>query len=426
MDDSSPLTNLKMQLKMRLVDVMDATPPNERGKIKRSELQSSLNTALDQLLRNSEQPIFLSPEQREQLLLDVVDDVMGLGPLDDVMNDETISEIMINGPFQVFIERDGRIIETDLKFKDNDHLLRVIERLLEPINRNVNESEPICDATLPNGARLNIIIPPVVLNGAVITIRRASRQWRMQDYLEVGMLSPEAAEFLECCVRAKVNMLVSGGTSTGKTTLVTVLSECIEKGSRIITIENVPELDLIDTNHWIRMVAKSANIQGKGEIALRELVKNALRMRPDRIILGEARGGEAFDVVQAMHSGHDGFITVLHANTARGALERMETLMLLSGLDLPAAACRVQIESAIDLVVHVARYADGSRRVANISQVMGTNSEGYVLEELFKWESSGYTDDGRMVGECRYTEKTPKFLDKFKLANVAVPSWVKQ
>ncbi len=425
MDDASPITSLKMQLKMRLVDIMDATPPEERGNVKSSDIQNSLNMVLNQML-SSNDDIVLSPEQRQSLITEVLDAVMGLGPLDEVMSDETISEIMINGPYQVFIERDGKIIETDLKFKDNEHLLQVTERLLEPINRNVTESDPICDATLPNGARLNIIVPPVVLNGAVITIRRKSREWTMPQYLEAGMLSPEAAEFLESCVRAKVNMLVSGGTSTGKTTLVTVLSECIEKDSRIITIENVPELELINRKHWIRMVAKQANVQGKGEIALRELVKNALRMRPDRIILGEARGGEAFDVVQAMHSGHDGFITVLHANTPRGALERLETLMLLSGLDLPAAACRVQIESAIDLVVHVARYADGSRRVSAISQVVGSSNDGYVLEDLFRFESTGYSEDGKMQGACQYTEKVPKFMDKFKLENVTVPDWVAQ
>jgi pilus assembly protein CpaF len=293
------------------------------------------------------------------------------------------------------------------------------------VGLTVNESNPLCDAMLADGSRINVIIPPLVLNGPVVTIRRKSRAWTVHDFVTVGALSEQAAQCLETCVKAKVNVVISGGTSTGKTTLVSILSTCIPSDERVITIENVAELELLGREHWIRLVAKAANLEGRGEIPLRALVKNALRMRPDRIILGEARGGEALDVVQAMHSGHDGFITVLHANTPRSALERLETLMLMSGLDLPPTACRMQIASAVDLVVHMGRFADGSRRIAAITQVLGTSQqEGYELEDLFTFDVEGFSSDGKLQGACRYTGARPKFLAKFRLNKVEVPAWL--
>ena len=297
----------------------------------------------------------------------------------------------------------------------------MIERMLGSVHLSVNESSPLCDASLPDGSRINVIIPPLALNGPVVTIRRKGRDWTMRDYMATGALSDQAAEFLEGCVKAKVNLVISGGTSTGKTTLVTILASCIPAHHRIITIESVAELSLVGRQHWVRLVSKAPNAEGHGEMPLRTLVKNALRMRPDRIILGEARGGEALDVVQAMHSGHDGFITVLHANSTRAALERLETLMLMSGLDLPPAACRMQIASAVDVVVHVGRFADGSRRVAAITQVLGSSQEGFQMEDLFALDAEGFSEDGRLRGTCRYTGVRPKCLAKFRLNNVPVP-----
>ncbi|MBI3083223.1 MAG: CpaF family protein [Candidatus Omnitrophica bacterium] len=298
--------------------------------------------------------------------------------------------------------------------------------MLNPMGLAVNESNPLCDASLPDGSRINVIIPPLALNGPVVTIRRTLRKWEMQEYVALDSLDDQAAELLEACVRAKVNMAFSGGTSTGKTTLVAILSQYIPATERIITIENVPELELSGREHWIRLIAKAPNFEGRGEVLLRTLVKNALRMRPDRIILGEARGGEALDVVQAMHSGHDGFLTVLHANSPLAALERLQILMQMSGLDVPPAACRMQIANAVDLVIHMARFVDGSRRIETITQVLGATEGGFELEDLFTFESQGFSSNGQLQGKCRYTGVRPKFLRKFHLNNVPVPSWVSQ
>jgi len=415
---------LKARLKMRLVDLLEATPDGYRSTAQRKGLEENLTQVFKAFpvedLRGSK----LSSEDELRLIREVIDDVVGLGPLDRLLADPTVTEIMVNGPHEIFVERKGQLTRIDGKFRDVSHLMTVIERMLSSAGLSVNESNPLCDGTLADGSRINVIIPPLVLNGPVVTIRTKSTAWTMENYVKAGALSEQAAEFLRACVRAKVNMVISGGTSTGKTTLVSILANDISKEERIITIENVAELELHGREHWIRLVGKAPNLEGRGEIPLRTLVKNALRMRPDRLILGEARGGEALDVVQAMHSGHDGVMTVLHANTPRAALERLETLMLMSGLDLPPAACRTQIASAVDLVIHIGRYADGSRHVAAITQVHGTSQEGFELEDLFVFEAQGYTSDGRLQGSCRYTGVKPKCLSKFHLSNVEVPSWV--
>lgn len=421
--DNGVYERLKTRLKIRLVDLLDGAHDATLASAQRQHLEESLQQVL-KALPDEFRGIRLSGEEERRLVEEVMDDVVGLGPLDRVLADPTVTEIMINGPHEIFVERDGRLTRIDGKFRDVPHLMTVIERMLSSAGLSVNESNPLCDGTLADGARINVIIPPLVLNGPVVTIRTKSTAWTMENYVKAGALSEQAAEFLRACVRAKVNMVISGGTSTGKTTLVSILANDISKGERIITIENVAELELHGREHWIRLVGKAPNLEGRGEIPLRTLVKNALRMRPDRLILGEARGGEALDVVQAMHSGHDGVMTVLHANTPRAALERLETLMLMSGLDLPPAACRTQIASAVDLVIHIGRYADGSRHVAAITQVHGTSQEGFELEDLFVFEAQGYTADGRLQGTCRYTGVKPKCLSKFRLSNVEAPSWV--
>ena len=362
--------------------------------------------------------------EEERFLDDLINETLGLGPLDALFKDPTITEIMINGPKQIFVERAGRVQPTNAQFRDTNHLMVTIERMLDPMGLSVNESAPLCDASLPDGSRINVIIPPLVLNGPVVTIRRKLRTWEMPDYVATGSLDAQVAEFLQACVRAKVNIIFSGGTSTGKTTLVAILSGAIPPDERIITIENSPELELPNRTHWIRLVSKSSNLEGRGEIPLRTLVRNALRMRPDRIILGEARGGEALDVVQAMHSGHDGFLTMLHANSPTAALERLQTLMQLSGIELSPATCRMQIASAVDLIVHLGRFVDGSRRIVTISQVAGIGPDGFILEDMFVFETQGFSSDDRLQGGCRYTGAKPIFLEKFTLNNIPMPSWM--
>ncbi len=422
-DANGAYERVKARLKMRLADLLEGSPNTYRSAAQRKSLEENL-TQVFRALPDDLRGVRISGDDERRLVQEVIDDVVGLGPLDPLMADPTVTEIMVNGPHEIFVERAGHLERVEARFRDVHHLMMVIERMLSAVGLTVNESEPLCDASLPDGARINVIIPPLILNGPTLTIRTKSRTWTMDDYVKVGGLSVEGAEFLKACVRAKVNMVISGGTSTGKTTLVSILSNEIPQAERIITIENVAELELPGRDHWIRLVGKSANLEGRGEIPLRTLVRNALRMRPDRIILGEARGGEALDVVQAMHSGHDGVMTVLHANTPRAALERLETLMLMSGLDLPPAACRTQIASAVDLVVHIGRFADGSRHVAAITQVLGVSQEGFELEDLFVFEGQGYTTDGQLRGAYRYTGAKPKCLAKFHLSNVDVPSWV--
>ncbi len=421
-ETTGALQRIKARMKVQLVDLIDGKSRGPGREVPREALMENLA----QVYKTSPESrgLGLSGVEQDRLIQDVINEVVGLGPLDPLLVDSTISEIMVNGPHEVFVEREGRLQRVDAAFRDTDHLMSVIDRMLGTVGQVINETNPLCDASLRDGSRINVIIPPLVLNGPVVTIRRKGRDWSMNDYLMIGALSEQAAGFLGACVKAKVNLVISGGTSTGKTTLVSILSAFIPREERIITIENIAELELPGREHWIRLVAKQGLVDGRGEIPLRTLVKNALRMRPDRIILGEARGGEALDMVQAMHSGHDGFITVLHGNTPRAALERLETLMLMSGLDLPPAACRTQIASAVDLVIHVGRYADGTRRVAAISQVLGTSQDGFQLEDIFTFDAQGFSATGQLQGTCRYTGVRPKALPKFHLNNVEVPAWL--
>ena len=415
---------LKHTLKLRLAELLDRDTsggprtPFDRGTIS-THVRRVLSTA-----QAASSPFILSAPEQERLVEELADEIVGLGPLEPLLVDSEITEIMVNGPAQIYIERHGRLERLPAVFRDTNHLMAVIERLLAQAGTSVTESNACVDASLPDGTRVNVIIPPLVLNGPTMTIRAKLREWHMDDFLALGSLSAQAAEFLEMCVRAKVNLVVSGGTSTGKTALVSVLSSCIPAAERIITIENIAELDLPNREHWIRLVARERNIEGRGEISLRNLVRNALRMRPDRIILGEARGGEALDVVQAMHTGHDGVITVLHANSSHAALERLETLMLMSEVDLPPRACRMQIASAVDLVVQMGRFADGSRRIAAITQLLGVAADDFALEDLFRFEAQGFSPDGRLHGTLRYTGVRPKFLQKFQLNNVPLPGWI--
>jgi pilus assembly protein CpaF len=411
---------LKHSLKLRLAQLSNT----QRGPatLDRDTIAAQLKFLVNAI--GGAQKAGVNGEDQERLVAEIASEVLGAGPLDPLLADPEIIEIMVNGPSQVFVERLGRMERSPVTFRDNDQLLFIIERILDRAGLTVNEAEPLVDASLPDGTRVNVIIPPLSLDGPLITLRKKSRRWDLDGLLAQQSLSKEAAEFLVACVAAKANIIISGGTSTGKTTLVSVLSAFIPPEERIITIENVAELELVNREHWIRLVARAPNIEGKGEIPLRALVANALRMRPDRIILGEARGGEALDVVQAMTTGHDGVITVLHANSTRSAVERLETLMLMSGLELPPFACRAQIASAVDLIVHLMRFADGRRCIGAITQVLGNAQEGIAIEDLFSLDTEGRPEGEARQG-LRYTGAKPKFLSKFRFNNVEVPAWVK-
>lgn len=425
-ESSTAVDQLKQRLKVYLVELLHQhSGRNSQSALSREAATEQLLQAAHSVRAGAFQQSFSAAEQ-QQIVHDVIDEVMGYGPLDIYFADPTISEIMVNGPDEIFIEREGRLIREAATFQSYEHLMAVIERMLDAMHLSVNEANPICDATLPDGSRINVIISPLVLKGPVVTIRRKLRAWTMENFLERHSLTPQVAEFLRACVGAKINMVISGGTSTGKTTLVAILSHYIPPDDRIITIENVPELDLLNRKHWIQLIGKQANMEGRGEVPLRALVKNALRMRPDRIILGEARGGEALDVVQAMHSGHDGFMTVLHANSPKAALERLETLMLMSGLELPTQACRTQIASAVDIVVHLARFIDGSRGISSIVQVSSASKDGFEMEELFALEVQGFSEDERLKSTLRYTgiRPDPEIMQKFQLNRVVLPSWM--
>lgn len=406
---------LKARLKMRLADVYDDKANGDRV-AQREQLTEQLHRMMRSVSEELRVPA-LGAEEEQRLCTEVIDEVVGIGPLEGLLSDPGISEIMVNGPHQLYVERGGKIeqLPPTVRFRDQQHLRTVIERLLQPAGVTVNEAEPCVDASLPDGSRVNVVLPPIAPEGPAITIRKAVQRFSMEDWVGFGSISAQAAQFLEAAVKAHLNLVISGGTSSGKTTLVSILARYMRADERVITIENVAELEL-PSAHWVRLVARPSNAEGRGEISLRHLVKNALRMRPDRLILGEARGGEALDVVQAMLTGHDGVITVLHGNAPQAALERLQTLMLMSGLDLPADACRRQVASAVQLVIHLSHFPDGSRRVERIVQVAGAGAEGFVLEDLFVF----HWQEGQ-VGALQATGAKPRFAQRFLAHNVQLP-----
>src|SRR3989338_2155808 len=393
---------LKIHLKARLVDLLPPANAGAAQGVDTGELTDQLRDMLGPILADL-RGLALSAQDQDRLIHETLSEVLGFGPLDALLADETISEIMVNGPRDIFVERNGRIERVAATFTDAHHLMVAIERMLGGLGLTVTESSPVCDARLPDGSRINVIIPPLVLNGPVVTIRRKLRDWTMADYVAMGALSEQAAEFLEACVRARVNLVFSGATSTGKTTLVSVLSAAIPKGERLITIDNVSELDLPGRDHWIRLVAKAANIEGKGEIPLRVLVKNALRMRPDRIIRGEARGDEALDVLQAMNTGHEGSITTIHSNTPRDAMYRLETMILMAENNLVEWAINRQIASAIDVIIQVSRMSDGVRRVVSLTEITGMEEAVVAMQDIGVFHQKGVSSAGKVVGEFRFS-----------------------
>ena len=357
---------------------------------------------------------------REELIADVLNEALGLGPLEIYLADESVSEIMVNSPSQVYVERNGKMQRVDKAFSSSQAVLGVIERIVAPLGRHIDESSPLVDARLADGSRVNAIIPPLALKGPTITIRKFKRDLlTAQNLVEFGTLTAPISEFLETCVKVRRNIVISGGTGSGKTTLLNILSSFIPETERIVTIEDAAELQLTQ-DHWVQLEARPSNIEGKGAITIRDLVKNSLRMRPDRIVIGECRGGEALDMLQAMNTGHDGSLTTLHANTPRDALSRLETMVLMSGMELPMKAIREQIGSAVHLIVQQTRFADGSRRIAAVSEISGMEMDVITMQDIFTFKQEGFDSEGRVVGRFVATGFVPKFYDDLQRRGIPV------
>src|SRR5512143_1972033 len=370
-----------------------------------------------------EEGLALTRAERVRMLEQITDEIIGLGPLEPLLRDDSISEIMVNGPRQIYIERAGKLARTNVVFQSDDHVMRIIDRIIAPIGRRVDESSPMVDARLTDGSRVNAIIPPLSLVGPVLTIRKfAASPFTTDDLIRFGTATPDMFEFLRACVEARLNIFVSGGTGSGKTTTLNVLSSFIPNDERIVTIEDAAELQLRQ-EHVVTLESRPPNIEGKGAIPIRELVRNSLRMRPDRIIVGECRSGEALDMLQAMNTGHDGSMSTGHANSPRDMLSRLETMVLMAGVDLPLRAIREQVASAVDLIVHQSRLKDGTRKIVNITEVQGMEGDVIVMQDVFVFEQTGVVD-GKIQGRLKATGIRPKFVEKFEVQGIHLPNGI--
>jgi len=373
-------------------------------------LRQSLNEAYVQT------KVSLPEDIRKQIFNEIIDEMTGFGPIQPLLDDPDISEVMVNGPKKVFIEKGGKVTKSAITFDDDDHVARIIDRIILPLGRRVDPDSPTVDARLPDGSRVNAVIRPVSIDGPCITIRKFKKdKLSIQQLIDYGSLTQNMGEFVRACVLAHLNIVISGGTGSGKTTLLNVLSSFIPEGERIVTIEDAAELQL-QQDHVLRLETKVANTDGRGAVTIRDLVRNALRMRPDRIVVGECRGGEALDMLQAMNTGHDGSLTTLHANTPRDALSRLETMVLMSGMDLPLKVVRQQISSAVDLIIQQTRLKDGSRKVTAITEVIGMEGDTVVMSDIFKFEQTGVAPDGKIKGELKATGIRPLFGPKLEAA----------
>lgn len=380
----------------------------------RQMIETLFNTVL------AEENLLYTRVMRSQILDWVLADILGYGPLEPLLADNTITEVMVNGHDTVYVERYGKIEKTNVNFEDNEHLMRIIDRIVAPLGRRVDEASPMVDARLPSGYRVNATIPPLSLDGPLLTIRKfAQTPYTAQDLIANGTLTAKLSNFLKACVEARVNMVISGGTGTGKTTLLNVVSAFIPETERIVTIEDTAELQL-KQEHVVRMEKRPPNVEGRGEVTIRQLVINALRMRPDRIIVGESRGSEALDMLQAMNTGHDGSMTTIHSNSPRDSLRRIETMVLMAGMELPLRAIREQVASAIQMIVHVDRLRDGTRKVVQVTEVQGMEGDTVLMQDLFMFQQTGFIN-GRVMGAIKSTGLRPKFSDKFAMNNIELP-----
>jgi pilus assembly protein CpaF len=398
---------LKERIHSQLIERLDLS---KLDVLPADALQQQIRRIVEDMLAGEDTP--LSRQEREKLISEVEHETFGLGPIEPLMQDPTVSDILVNGPREVYVERRGKLERTRVLFRDNNHLLQVIERIVSAVGRRVDESSPMVDARLADGSRVNAIIPPLALDGPVLSIRRfAPDPFRVSDLVELGTLTASLAEILRAAVQARLNVLVSGGTGAGKTTLLNVLSNFIPNRDRIITIEDSAELQL-QQEHVVRLETRPANIEGAGVVTQRDLVRNALRMRPDRIVVGEVRGAEVLDMLQAMNTGHDGSISTVHANSSRDALSRIETMMLMSGISLPVRAMRDYIASALDMIVHVARMSDGTRKVVRVTEVVGMEEDVITTQDIFLFEQEGIGPDGHTLGHHRATGVRPRFSER--------------
>jgi pilus assembly protein CpaF len=425
--NGAPVPNQRLQVledlrqKMHQFVISELGPILYDQRVSEADLRKQVEEQLHKAL--SQERHALTGPERQTLVQSVFDDVLGYGPIDRLLRDPTITEIMVNGPQSVYVERSGKIVLSDVQFVDDTHVRRIIDKIVSQVGRRVDEATPMVDARLPDGSRVNCIIHPLAIGGPFMTIRRFSADpYKIEDLIGFSSISPQAAHFIDACVRGRLNVVVSGGTGTGKTTMLNVLSSFIPEDERIITIEDAKELQL-QQPHVLCLEARPPNIEGKGEVKIRDLVRNALRMRPDRVVVGECRGAEALDMLQAMNTGHDGSITTIHSNSPRDTLSRVETMTLMAGMELPVRVIREQMASALDLIVHLSRLRDGTRRVTHISEVMGMEGDVIVLQDLYMFDySMGIDEDGRFLGELKSTGIRPGFTERLANNGVALES----
>ncbi len=415
------IEDIKRDIHLRLVE--ELSDVIFRKNISDAELKTKVTTSTQKMVFETDFP--LTHEERNKIISEIIDDIVGYGPIEEFLRDKEVTEIMVNNPSTIFVEKFGKIQKTPKVFIDENHLLRIIDKIVSKIGRRVDEASPYVDARLPDGSRVNIIIGPLALNGPVMTIRKFSADpFTVEDLIQMGTCSRKLSDFMKACVKGRINILISGGTGTGKTTLLNVVSSFIPNDERIITIEDAAELQLNQT-HVIRLESRPPNIEGKGAVVIRDLVRNALRMRPDRIVVGEVRGGEALDMLQAMNTGHDGSLSTVHANSPRDVLSRLETMVLMAGVNLPVRAIREQISSAINLIVHMSRLKDGTRKILKVAEVQGMEGEIITLQDIFVYDySAGMDEKGKYKGEIKPTGLRPKFLSRIHDYGVDVPNTV--
>src|SRR6266446_5507820 len=414
---SKNFDELKRQIHSKLVERLDFTRVRD---LSSDAMRRDIRRVIEHLC-DTENPL-LNRIEREKLIEEVLDETLGFGPLEILLKDPTISDILVNGPFKVYVERRGKLEKTEVKFRDNDHLLQIIDRIVSKVGRRVDETSPMVDARLPDGSRVNAVIPPISLDGASLSIRRfGANPLKLEDLLNYKAFTPEMAMLMEACIKARLNIVISGGTGCGKTTLLNTLSGFIPHEERIVTIEDAAELQL-QQDHIVRLETRPSNIEGKGAVNTRDLVRNALRMRPERIIIGECRGPEALDMLQAMNTGHAGSMTTLHANTPRDAQARLETMIMMAGLELPIKAMRQQISSAVDVIIQANRLQGGPRKLTCISEVMGMEQDIIVMQEIFRFKQMGIDQNGRAIGQFESTGVRPTFISRIEAAGIKLPS----
>lgn len=407
-------TDLKTRVQNRLLSELD--PSMDISKV--NEVRSTIQDLFEQVL--AEENIVLSRPERQRLFEQISAEILGYGPIQPLLEDDTITEVMVNGAKNIYVERSGKIVRIPVAFENDEHVMRVIDRIVAPLGRRIDESSPYVDARLPDGSRVNAIIPPISLVGPVLTVRKFARNpITLEQLIEYGTITPEALQFLKACVESRLNLIISGGTGSGKTTLLNILSQFIPADERIVTVENAAELQLRQ-EHVVTLESRPPNIEGRGEVTIRQLVINCLRMRPDRIIVGEIRDEAALDMLQAMNTGHDGSMTTAHSNSPRDTLARLETMVMMAGMELPVRAIREQVSSAIDLIIHQERMRDGTRKVVNITEVSGMEGDVITMTDIFVFEQSGF-EGGKIIGRLRPSGLRPKFMDKIESSGIHLP-----